>query len=210
VVDIAHQHESLVYHDVVNSLHANKAHEAGADGFICVNANAGGHTGGLSPEKLYDEIAPLNKPMICAGGVGDKAEFERVQNLGYIGAQAGTRFIASKECLAHQKYKEEIIKAKAKNIVLTDKISGVPVAVINNPHLEKVGVKANSLAKWLLKNNKTKRWMRMFYTIQSIWKLKNTNAKGGNYKDFYLAGKSVETIDEVKSVAQIYQEFAGK
>lgn len=207
VVDIAHQHGALVYHDVTNQLHAAKAESAGVDGFICVNKQAGGHAGGLSPEKLFDEISGFNKPMICAGGVGDKNEFKRVLDLGYIGAQAGTRFIASQECQAHQKYKQAIIGAKAKNIVLTDKISGVPVAVINNPHLEKVGTKANWLARKLLKHNKTKRWMRMFYTMQSIWKLKNTNAKGGNYKDFYLAGKSVETIDEVKSVAQIYQDF---
>lgn len=210
VVDIAHQHEALVYHDVTNRLHADKADIAGVDGFICVNSKAGGHAGKLSPEELFEVVAPLSKPMICAGGVGDRAEFKRVMDLGYIGAQAGTRFIASLECQAHQKYKQSIISAKAKDIVLTDKISGVPVAVINNPHLEKVGVKANWLARKLLQHNKTKRWMRMFYTMQSIWKLKNTNAKGGNYKDFYLAGKSVETIDEVKSVAQIYQEFSGE
>ncbi len=208
VVDIAHKHGALVYHDVTNSVHAGKADAAGVDGFICVNKNAGGHAGGLSPEKLFDEIAPFAKPMVCAGGIGDKNEFKRILDLGYIGAQAGTRFIASRECLAHQKYKQAIIEAKAENIVLTDKISGVPVAVINNPHLEKVGLKANWLARKLLQHNKTKHWMRMFYTMQSVWKLKNTNAKGGNYKDFYLAGKSVETIYEVKSVAEIYQEFS--
>jgi len=208
VVKLAHKHEALVYHDVVKRLHAQKAYDCEVDGFICVNNQAGGHSGSLNPETLIDDIGSFNKPMVCAGGVGDGATFKQMLNLGYTAVQAGTRFIASKECLAHQKYKTAILKAKAKDIILTDKISGVPVAVINNPDLQKIGSRASWLARKLLSHNKTKRWMRTFYSLQSRWKLKRTNVSGGSYQDYYLAGKSVETIDSVKTVAEIYKEFA--
>ena len=51
--------------------------------------------------------------------------------------------------------------------------------------------------------------MRTFYTIMSAIKLKKANLKGANYKDFFQAGKSVETIDDVQSVADIMNELCG-
>ncbi len=209
VVDRASQVGGIVFHDATNAKHAKKALDNGVDGFICVNNRAGGHAGELSPQSLYDEIAPLGKPMICAGGVGGRDAFLEAFEIGYLGVQMGTRFIASKEAAAHEDYKDAIIAAKAADIVLTEKISGVPVSVINTPYIQRLGLKAGWLAKKMLRGRRTKHWMRTFYAITSAIKLKKANLDGSSYKDFFQAGKSVETIDNVLSVADIFNELRG-
>lgn len=207
VVDKAAQVGGVVFHDVTNAKHAKKALDNGVDGFICVNNRAGGHAGELSPADVFNEIAPLGKPTICAGGVAGRAGFVEALDLGYLGVQMGTRFIASQEAAAHADYKNAIIEARATDIVLSEKISGVPVSVINTPYVASMGLKAGWLARKLLQGRRTKHWMRTFYAVMSAMKLKKSNLKGSGYKQFYQAGKSVETIDGLLSVADIYEEL---
>ena len=207
VVDKARPAGVTVYHDVTNRHWAEKAMEAGVDGFICVNNRAGGHAGRLSPQQLLDELLPLHKPLICAGGIGRPEEFAETLRMGYSGAQLGTRFIATPECNAHPDYKDAILKAEAQDIVLSEKISGVPVAVIKTPYIERIGTKAGPVAKWMLKGRRTKHWMRAIYALQSIWKLKQSSLQGAGYKDYFQAGKSVSGIREIQSAAAIVSDF---
>jgi nitronate monooxygenase len=87
--------------------------------------------------------------------------------------------------------------------VLTDKISGVPVSIIKTPFIEQIGTKANALSRWLLRTNRTKHWMRTYYTLQSIWKLKKAAMQGMNYRDYFQAGKSVANIHEIITANEI-------
>ena len=102
VVEKVHKHGGLVFHDVTERKWAEKALKGNVDGFICVNNQAGGHAGHLSPAALVDELRPLKKPLICAGGISIGADYQNALALGYEGVQLGTRFIASEECQAHQ------------------------------------------------------------------------------------------------------------
>ena len=63
------------------------------------------------------------------------------------------------------------------------------------------------MARKLLNGRRTKHWMRSFYMIASLIKLKKSTLKGAGYKEFFQAGKSVETINNVLSVADIYEEL---
>jgi len=209
VVDKVKAYNGIVYHDVTSRKWADKALDAGVDGLICVNARAGGHAGTLSSAELFASLIELNVPLICAGGVGDHESFQQAIDLGYAGVQLGTRFIATSECTAHADYKNAILNADSKDIVLTDKISGVPVAIIKTPYIEKIGIKANWLARYLLKHRRTKHWMRMFYTLQSLWKLKKASMEGGGYKDYWQAGKSVDGCKKILTVKQVMDEFLG-
>ncbi len=207
VVDRAAGTGAIVYHDVTERRWAEKALDGGVDGFICVNNRAGGHAGTRSPGELLEEIGPLGKPLICAGGIGSAGQFADALHSGYAGVQLGTRFIASEECSAHDDYKRAILKAHENDIVLTDKISGVPVSVIRTPYIERTGTHTGPLARRLLRNPKTKHWMRLVYTLQSIWTLKRASLQGLNYKDFFQAGKSVEGITKVEPVKDIVSAF---
>ncbi len=203
----------IVYHDVVNRKWAEKALEGGIDGLICVNNRAGGHLGAESPEQLVESLRDFGKPLICAGGIGNEQDFVRALNMGYAGVQMGTRFIATTECKTHQDYKDAILRATSADIVATDKISGVPVSVINTPFIARMGLRAGPVAQWLLKNSRTKHWMRMMYTLKSIWQLKRSLQRGSAYKDFWQAGKSVDGIDKIEPAGAIitrFVEFAKK
>lgn len=208
VVDKVHGVGGTVYHDVTERRFADKALEAGVDGLICVNNRAGGHAGRLTPEVLYADLAPLGVPLVGAGGVGDEREFVRMLELGYAGVQLGTRFIATTECAAHGDYKRAILGAQEEDIVLTDRISGVPVSVIKTRYIETVGTHAGPVARWLLRHPKAKHWMRMYYTVTSAMRLKRASLEGAGYKDFFQAGKSVATIERIEPAGQVVRRFA--
>ena len=208
VVDRARTAGVTVYHDVTSRHWAEKALDGGVDGFICVNNRAGGHAGTLSAAQLLEDIGPLGKPLVCAGGIGTAAGFAEVIAMGYDGAQLGTRFIATTECHAHEDYKRAIVAADAEDIVLSEKISGVPVAVINTAYIKSIGTRAGPLARWMLRGRRSKHWMRTLYSLQSIWKLKRASLQGIHYRDIFQAGKSVDGIRAVKPAAEVVAEYA--
>ncbi len=208
VVEKVHAVGGVVYHDVTERKWAMRALEDDVDGLICVNERAGGHAGAEAPQTLYDDLKDLGVPLICAGGIGSEARFIEALDMGYDGVQMGTRFIATDECNAHDDYKQAILGAEEEDIVLTDKISGVPVAVIKTPYVEKVGTKAGFLARKLLQHPKGKHLMRMYYSLKSLWQLKNASMKGMTYKDYFQAGRSVSDIDEIVSAKEVVRDFA--
>jgi len=208
VVQRVHAVGGVVYHDVTNRKWAQKALDGGVDGLVCVNRRAGGHAGSTDPRALYEELASLGVPLVCAGGIGDPATFADALDMGYAGVQLGTRFIATTECKAHSDYKSAIVRAHAEDIVLTEKISGVPVAVIRTEYIDKVGTKAGPIARRMLQHPKLKHYMRMFYSLQSLWQLKRASLQGMNYRDYFQAGESVEGIDAVVPAGEVVRSFA--
>jgi nitronate monooxygenase len=207
VVRKAEQVGGIVYHDVTEAKFAQKAMQEGVHGLIAVNNRAGGHAGRLSSQQLIHDLAPMGVPVIAAGGVGTASEFVEMMRAGYAGVQMGTRFIATSECKAHEDYKKAIVDAAASDIVLTDKISGIPVSVILNDYVRAVGTKSGPLVKMLLKHHKFKHWVRQFYSLKSVWKLKRDERRGGGYGVYWQAGKSVDGIHEILPTAAVMQSF---
>ena len=122
----------------------------------------------------------------------------------------GTRFIATLESQAHDDYKKAIIAATEADIVLTERLTGVPVAVIATPSVKKFGTTAGPISRWLLKHPKAKHWVRLYYSLRSFRTLKKASLKGGSYLDFWQAGKSVATIHEVKPAGDIVREMGSR
>ncbi len=208
VVERVHAVGGVVYHDVTERRWAEKALAGGVDGLICVNRDAGGHAGTRSPEQLWAELSDLGVPLVCAGGVGDAAGFVRALDLGFAGVQLGTRFIATTECRAHDDYKQAILRARPEDIVLTERISGVPVAVIRTPYVDEVGTRASFLMKRALRHPRLKHYARMYYSLKSVFELRRASLEGVGYKDFFQAGKSVGGIDRVEPAGDLVRRFA--
>lgn len=207
VVDRVHASGGVVYHDVTSRPWAQKALDGGVDGLICVNRRAGGHAGTSDPRPLYEALADLGVPLVCAGGIGDPAGFVEALGMGYAGVQLGTRFIATTECRAHADYKAAIVRAHASDIVLTEKISGVPVAVINTEYIEKVGTKAGPITRRMLRHPRLKHYVRMLYSLQSLWQLRRASLQGMGYRDYFQAGQSVEGIHAVVPAGEVVASF---
>ena len=208
VAERAHAVGGIVYHDITERKWALKGRDAGVDGLIAVNNRAGGHAGPHSAEQLLEEVADLGLPVVCAGGIGKESEFVQVLRLGYAGAQLGTRFIATTECNAHPDYKTAIVDATSRDIVLTERLTGVPVAVINNEYVSRLGLRAGPIARWMLRGRRTKHWMRSIYAIRSLSRLKKDLYRGRGAEEYWQAGKSVDGIHGVEPAADIVRKFA--
>ncbi|HEX4886595.1 MAG TPA: nitronate monooxygenase, partial [Luteibaculaceae bacterium] len=133
VIQKAHAYGGKVFCDVTNLKHAQKVASLGCDGFIAVGAGAGGHAG---PNALHVLIDALRTgfpqiPVVAAGGVANGRQLHAMMVLGAAGASIGTRFIATTEASVSDEYKNAIVDAKMDDIVMTEKISGTPCAIIN-------------------------------------------------------------------------------
>lgn len=198
----------VVYHDVTERKWAVKGLDGGVRGLIAVNNRAGGHAGAKTAAQLMDELGDLGVPLVAAGGVGTPADFVAALRLGYAGVQMGTRFIATVECRAHDDYKQAIVNATGDDIVLTERVTGVPLAVIRTPHVVREGTRAGPLARWMLRHRRTKHWMRTIYALRAAWSLKRGSLSGASSKDYWQAGKSVDGIEAIEPAGEIVRRFA--
>ena len=202
-INQAHKVGIKVFCDVTDLAFAKKVESLGADAIIAVNNLAGGHRGNLGPEELIRELN-LNTtlPVISAGGVSTKKELEKMLSYGAVGVSVGSPFIASFESGVSQEYKQACVDYGAKDIVLTEKISGTPCTVINTPYVKKVGTKQTWLEETLNKNKTLKKWVKMIrYMIGS-----NAVTKAATevtYKTVWVAGPTIENTTKISSVIKI-------
>jgi len=206
VADKAHAAGGVVYHDVTEAKWAKKAVDGGVDGLIAVNARAGGHAGARDPRALLDELLPFELPVVCAGGIGDATAFVDALRTGYAGVQCGTRFIATRECDASDAYKAAILATDENGIVLTERLTGVPLAVIDTPAIRRMGLHANALERWLLRNPRTKHFMRSLYAVRTAWSLKR--GARVDRSQLWQAGKSVSGIHSIEPAGAIVRRWA--
>ncbi|MFE3849395.1 NAD(P)H-dependent flavin oxidoreductase [Flavobacterium sp. LB3P45] len=203
----AHKVGIKVFCDVTDLAFAKKVESLGADALIAVNNLAGGHRGNLGPEELIKEL-DLNTslPVISAGGVSTKKELEKMLSYGAVGVSVGSPFISSFESGVSQEYKQACVDYGAKDIVLTEKISGTPCTVINTPYVKKVGTKQSWLEQTLNKNKTLKKWVKMIrYMIGSNAVIKA--ATEVTYKTVWVAGPTIENTTEISAVSKIIDKL---
>ncbi|CAG5084539.1 NAD(P)H-dependent flavin oxidoreductase [Parvicella tangerina] len=123
-----------VVHVVSSVKFAKKAEEAGVDAVVAEGFEAGGHNGRdeTTSMVLIPSVArEVEIPVIAAGGIGSGAGMFAAMVLGADGVQMGSRFVASFEASAHQGFKNEVVKAKEGDTMLTLK-EITPVRLIKN------------------------------------------------------------------------------
>lgn len=203
-----HSFNGIVYHDATNRTWAEKGRDSGVDGLIAVNNRAGGHAGDKSALELIETLGPLGLPVICGGGIGTEKDFADALKMGYAGVQMGTRFIATKECRVSPAYKTAILKSGERDIVLSERLTGVPLAVIRTPYIERMGLRAGPIARRMLQGRRTKHMMRMIYSLKSLFQLKRASLDLTGKKEFWQAGKSVSGIERIEAAGEIVRRFA--
>lgn len=202
-INEAHKVGIKVFCDVTDLAFAKKVESFGADALVAVNNQAGGHRGNISPEEL---IKSLNEntslPVISAGGVGSKADLDKMLSYGAVGVSVGSPFIASIESGVSQEYKQACVDYGAKDIVMTERISGTPCTVINTPYVQKVGTKQTWLETLLNKNKSLKKWVKMirFYIGMKATEKAATQV---TYKTVWVAGPSIENTKAILPVSEI-------
>jgi len=137
---MAREQGMKVIHVVSNVRMAEKAQEAGVDVIVAEGYEAGGHNGfdEITTTALVPQVADAVKtPVVAAGGIADARGMVAAFALGAEGVQMGTRFLASLESPAHNRYKELVVNAGDRGTVVTGRAFG-PVRVIKNSLAERI------------------------------------------------------------------------
>jgi nitronate monooxygenase len=185
VVSAVQGYGGLVFHDVINLRHAEKAAAQGVDGIIAVCAGAGGHAGLLSPFALVKQIREVYPgTIILSGAMSSGADVLAARALGADLAYLGTRFIATQEANAPAEYKQMLVDSAAEDIVYTSLFSGIHGNYLRGS-VERAGLDPANLPE--------------------ADKSKMNFGTGGNtpvkaWRDIWSAGQSVSGIHEVETV----------
>ena len=206
-INQAHKVGIKVFCDVTDLRFAKKVEQLGADAAIAVNNEAGGHRGNLSPQELTSLLnKELNIPVISAGGVGCKADINDMLSYGAAGVSVGSPFIASIEAGVTDEYKQACVDYGAKDIIMTERISGTPCTVINTPYVQKIGTKSTWIENLLNKNKSLKKWVKMIRFSIGM-KATEKAAKKATYKTVWVAGPSIEHTKAILPVKDIIKHL---
>lgn len=210
IIEKCRPHGIKVFCDVVDLTYAKKVEELGADALIAVNNRAGGHAGHLSPKELITQLKEnCNLPVISAGGIGRGEELKEVMIWGAAGASIGTIFIACEEADVSPEYKQAMIDYGEKDIVMTTKLSGSPLTVINTPYVQQLGTEA-SLLEWILNNNKSlKKYAKMLLSLRGMKKVERA-AFSATYKTVWCAGPSIEHVICIQPLSLIIRKLVNE
>ena len=112
---------------------AKRLVRSGVDAVIAEGTESGGHVGEITTMALIPQVVDaVDVPVIGAGGIGDSRGIMAAFALGASAVQMGSRFVVSEECIAHENYKNLVLKAKDRSTVVTGRSTGHPVRVIGN------------------------------------------------------------------------------
>jgi enoyl-[acyl-carrier protein] reductase II len=187
-----------VLHLVAAVRHAQSAEKRGVDAVIAEGYEAGGHNGldELTTLTLVPQVVDaVTIPVVAAGGIADARGVVAALALGAEGVQMGTRFVATRECGAHQNFKDAIVKASDTDTAITGRKLG-PTRILKNEiaakllDMEATGASAEELLAFIGSSRSR--------TGQFEGDLANGEAYCGS-----IAGM----IKEIKSVAEIIRNI---
>ena len=190
VVDSVHSYGGKVMHDVINIRHGKKAVQEGADGLILVCAGAGGHAGTLSPFALVRETREFfDGPIALSGSISHGASVLSALAMGADFAYVGTRFIATKEANASERYKDMIVQSSANDIMYTPTFTGVHGNYLK-PSVEKAGLDPDNLP----------------YADKNDMNFGSSGLSGDNskkaWKDIWGSGQGIGTVHDIPTVRE--------
>ena len=120
---------------------AQNAESLGADVVVAVGQEGGGHIGrdDLGTLVLVPRIAEsVRIPVLASGGIADGRGLIAALALGAEGIEMGTRFIVTRECIAHLNYKQAIIDAQEDGTMVVERSIGRPARVLRTPLAEAI------------------------------------------------------------------------
>ncbi|WIW50676.1 nitronate monooxygenase (plasmid) [Bradyrhizobium sp. 62B] len=121
----------LVFANIASLRHAQKAIDAGADGLILLSAGAGGHTGWANPFAFVRAVRSMfDGPIILSGGITDGVSLAAARLLGCDLVCMGTCFIAARESMASDAYRQMLIDCSLDDVILTKAFSGIDASML--------------------------------------------------------------------------------
>jgi nitronate monooxygenase len=187
----------LVLADVASVRHAEKAVAAGVDGLVLLTAGAGGQTGWANPFAFVRAVRDFwDGIVVMAGGMADGHAVAAAKALGCDLAYMGTKFIATRESLAKDGYKEMLVRSRLDDVLLTRAFTGLETNMLR-PSIAAAGLDPDNLP--------VRGSIDIAKDINAAEREK-PNAK--RWKDIWSAGHSVSGVADVPSVADLIERTA--
>ena len=194
VVAPIHDAGALVFADVASVRHAERAVDAEADGLVLLTAGAGGQTGWLNPFAFTRAVRRFfSGPIVLAGGISDGRALRAARALGCDLAYMGTRFIATHESMADQRYKDMLVASSADDIVLTRAFTGLQTNMLR-PSIVAAGLDPDSLPE------------RGAIEISKDIDVEARESGPARWRDIWSAGHSTSGVLKVSSVADLISQ----
>ncbi len=154
--------------------------------------------------KPYEEISGRSIPVIAAGGVYSGADIYKFIQMGAQAVQMATRFVATDECDASEKFKQAYVDCSQEDLVIIDSPVGLPGRAIKNRFLEEVsaGLKKPFSCPWQCL--KTCDFKISPYCIC----IALTNAKKGYLENgFSFAGANAYLVEKIVTVKVLIESL---
>lgn len=175
---------------------AKMMERAGADGVVAEGMESGGHIGQTTTMALVPQVADaVSVPVVAAGGIADGRGLVAAFMLGAEAIQMGTRFVAAKESIVHENYKNQILKAKDIDSVITGASTGHPVRSLRN-HMTR---------EYLQLEKENADFMEL--EKLTLGSLRKAVIDGDTVNGTLMAGQIAGLIREEKSCADIIQDI---
>ena len=190
----------LVLADVASVRHAEKAVAAGVDGLVLLTAGAGGQTGWVNPFAFVRAVRTFwDGIVVMAGGMADGQAIAAAETLGCDLAYMGTKFIATRESLAKDAYKEMLVKSRLDDVLLTKRLHGA-----GDQHAAPVDRRSRPRSR----QSAGARRDRHREGHQRVGTRQAGCPGPGAWKDIWSAGHSVSGVADVPSVAELIRRTA--
>jgi nitronate monooxygenase len=187
----------LVLADVASMRHAERAVAAGVDGLVLLTAGAGGQTGWVNPFAFVRAVRSFwDGIVVMAGGMSDGQAIAAAETLGCDLAYMGTKFIATRESMAKDGYKEMLVKSRLDDVLLTKAFTGLETNMLR-PSIAAAGLDPDNLP------------VRGAIDIsKDINAADRDKSDAKRWKDIWSAGHSVSGVADVPSVAELVARTA--
>jgi nitronate monooxygenase len=189
----------LVLADVASVRHAEKAVAAGVDGLVLLTAGAGGQTGWANPFAFARAVRSFwDGIVVMAGGMADGHAVAAAQALGCDLAYMGTKFIATRESLAKDAYKQMLVSSRLDDVLLTRAFTGLETNMLR-PSIAAAGLDPDNLP------------VRGKIDIsKDINAAERERPDAKRWKDIWSAGHSVSGVADVPTVAELVRRTAAE
>lgn len=189
------------------------------DALVVEGPKAGGHLG-FKPQDIQDEQHSLERlvpevvdaakamedqcgravPVIAAGGVYTGGDIKRFLDLGASGVQMGTRFVATHECDADERFKQSYVNAHEEDVTIINSPVGMPGRALRNGFIDAMREGARKPFKCVFKCVSTCEQEKTPYCIAAAL----INAMKGNLeRGFAFCGSNVARVDRIISVREL-------
>jgi len=207
MVKQCHEKGILVMAMVSTLEDALSVNENGVDVIVAQGSEAGGHrsTWDKKESKEYAAIGTLpltlsvvnsvKVPVVAAGGIVNGKGLKAALALGAQGVLMGTRFIATKESMAPESYKQKIIESSSDNTTITDVFTGMYARVIRNTF---TNIYEESMAPVLPPGSQ-------YATTVDIIKSAGEQDKSEFYSLY--SGQGIDEINGIKSATEVMQDI---